>query len=145
VAAGAVAFAALLALYLGLLTGVSGWRFTLDQLAAYWYFILALAAGFGLQVGLYARLKQLVGNLGPHRTVVAASGTTSTAAMVSCCAHYLTNVLPVLGMSGLATLAAQYQVEVFWLGLAASAGGTTFVARRLASATRAHAGCAVSS
>jgi Cu+-exporting ATPase len=141
VTAGAVAFAVLLAVYLGLLTAVSGWGFTLDQLAAYWYFILALAAGFGLQVGLYTRLKQLVGALGPHRSVVAASGTTSTAAMVSCCAHYLTNILPVVGASGLVALVSQYQVELFWLGLSASAAGTAFVGSRLASAMREHARC----
>ena len=145
VAAGAVAFAALLALYLGLLTAVSGWAFTLDQLATYWYFILALAAGFGLQVGLYTRLKQVVGGLGSHRAVVAASGTTSTAAMVSCCAHYLTSILPVVGASGLVALVSQYQVALFWLGLAASAAGTAFIATRLVNATREHRRCAVTS
>jgi Cu+-exporting ATPase len=144
VAAGAAAFAALFALYLGLLSAVSGWAFTLDQLASYWPYILALAAGFGLQIGLYTRLKQVVGGLGSHRTVVAASGTTSTAAMVSCCAHYLTNLLPVLGASGLAALVSQYQVQTFWFGLAASAAGTAFVASRLVNATREHARCGVS-
>lgn len=145
VIAGAVAFAALLAFYLGLLTAVSGWGFTRDQLATYWYFIVALAAGFGLQIGLYTRLKQVVGAPGPHRTVVAASGTTSTAAMVSCCAHYLTNILPVVGASGLVALVSQYQVGLFWLGLVASAAGTTFVAARLVKATRGHARSAIGS
>lgn len=57
VAVGLAASALLFALYLGLLTAVSGWSFTLEQLASYWYFIAALAAGFGIQVGLYARMK----------------------------------------------------------------------------------------
>lgn len=144
VAAGVVAFAALFALYLGILTAVSGWAFTLDQLATYRYYILALAAGFGLQIGLFTRLKQVVGGAGSGRAVVAASGTTSTAAMVSCCAHYLTNILPVVGASGLVVLVSQYQVELFWVGLAASAAGTTFVATRLVKASREHTRCAVS-
>ena len=141
VAAGSVASAALLAVYLGVLTAVSGWGFTLDQVAAYWYFILALAVGFGLQVGLYLRLKHVVGGLGADRTVVAATGTTSTAAMVSCCTHYLVNILPVLGASGFVALVSQYQVELFWLGLAASAAGTAFITTRLLKATREHATC----
>ena len=145
VAAGAVAFVALFALYLGLLTAVSGWGFALDQLATYSYFILALAVGFGLQIGLYTRLKHVVAGVGADRTVVAASGTTSTAAMVSCCAHYLTNILPVVGASGLVALVGQYQVELFWLGLAANGAGTAFVATRLVKATRRHARCAVAS
>jgi Cu+-exporting ATPase len=144
VVAGLVAFAALFTLYLGILTAVSGWAFTLDQLATYWYYIVALAAGFGLQIGLYTRLKQVVAGAGADRAVVATSGTTSGAAMVSCCAHYLTNLLPVVGASGLVALVSQYQVQLFWFGLAASAAGTAFVATRLAQAARAHAGCAVS-
>lgn len=145
VAAGLAAFAILLAVYLGLLTAVSGWSFTLEQLWSYWPFILALAAGFGVQVGLYTRLKQMVGHAGPNRAVVAASGTTSTVAMVSCCAHYLTNILPVLGASGLVALASQYQVEFFWLGLAASGAGIAFIATKLRVATREHTNCAPSS
>jgi len=141
VAAGSVAFALLFAVYLGLLTAVSGWGFTLDQLTTYWYFILALAAGFGLQVGLYVRLKHVVGGAGSQRAVVATSGTTSTAAMVSCCTHYLANILPVLGASGFVALVAHYQVELFWVGLAANAAGTGFVATRLVKATREHATC----
>jgi Cu+-exporting ATPase len=124
---------------------VSGWPFTLDQLATYGHYIVALAAGFGLQIGLYTRLKQVVAGVGADRTVVAASGTTSGAAMVSCCAHYLTNLLPVVGASGLVAVVAQYQVQLFWLGLGASAAGTAFVATRLVKATRDHARCAVAS
>jgi hypothetical protein len=139
---GLAAFATLFAIYLGLLTAVSGWSFTLEQLASYWFYVVPLAAGFGVQVGLYTRLKQVVGRTGPGRAVVAASGTTSTAAMVSCCAHYLVNILPLLGATGLVTLAAQYQVEFFWLGLAMSGAGIAFIATRLYKGTREHARCA---
>ena len=41
--------------------------------------------------------------------------------MVSCCAHYLANVAPVLGAAGLVAFAAQFQVELFWVGLAFNA------------------------
>jgi Cu+-exporting ATPase len=140
-ALGAAAGTALFAIYLGLLTALSGWAFTLEQLASYWYFVVPLAAGFGVQVGLYTRLKQVVGRAGPGRAVVAASGTTSTAAMVSCCTHYVVNILPVLGASGIAALAAQYQVEFFWVGLAASGAGIAFIGTKLRSATREHAHC----
>lgn len=142
VALGFAAFAILFAVYLGLLTALSGLAFTLEQLASYWYFILPLAAGFGVQVGLYTRLKQAVGRSGTGRAVVATSGTTSAAAMVSCCAHYLVNLLPVLGASGLVALATQYQVEAFWVGLVANGVGMAFIATRLFGATREHAHCA---
>jgi len=130
-AAGVVAFGALLAIYFSVLTLVSGWSFTVSQFAQYWYYVLPLAAGFGAQVGLYTYLKSLA-LLHEHcRTVVAASGTTSTAAMVACCAHYLTNILPVIGAAGAVTLIAQYQIELFWVGLASNAAGLAYVGRKV--------------
>lgn len=139
---GAAATALLLAIYFGALTLVSGWEFTTGEFARYWYFILPLAAGFGLQVGLFTRLRTLVGASGQSGTVVAASGTTSTAAMVSCCAHYLVNVAPVLGATGLVAVAAQFQVEFFWIGLLFSVAGIAFVWSRVRRAEKEHAQCA---
>jgi YHS domain-containing protein len=144
-AVGVASFAILIAVYVSLLTALSGWDFTVEQVASYWYYLVPLAAGFGVQVGLYTRLRQVVGRSRPGRAVVAASGTTSTAAMVSCCSHYLVNLLPVLGASGLVALAAQYQVEFFWLGLVANAAGVVFIAIKLFEATREHANCTTAS
>ena len=110
-ATGVGAFMLLLALYFGIVGLVSGRQYALEQFASYWYFLISLAAGFGIQMGLYAYLKRLVAHPSASKSVVAVSGTTSTAAMVSCCAHYLTNILPVLGATGLVTIAAQYQGE----------------------------------
>src|SRR3972149_4667932 len=115
---GALAFLGLMGAYFGILTLVSGWKFTLDQFSDFWYFIVPLGAGFGIQVGLFTSLKQ--GLRGHHAGggVVAATGTTSTAAMISCCAHYLTNIAPLLGATGAVVLITQYQTELFWVGLA---------------------------
>lgn len=142
VAFGAIAFVAMMALYLGVLTLVSGWSFTVSQLVQYWYYSVPLAIGFAVQVGLFARLRELVGGARGTKSVVAASGTTSAAAMVSCCAHYLVNLAPILGAAGLVTFVGQYQVEFFWVGLAFNAAGLAYIGRRLAAATEQHAQCA---
>lgn len=76
------------------------------------------------------------------KTLVAASGTTSTAAMISCCAHYLVNVAPVVGATGLVAFAAQYQVEFFWVGLLFSGAGIAYIGNKLLNATREYAKCA---
>jgi P-type Cu+ transporter len=138
---GVLAFGLLLGVYFVVLSTVSGWQFTVNQFSEFWYYILPLSAGFGLQVALYTRLRQLLAEDG-SRAVVAASGTTSTAAMISCCAHYLANVAPVLGASGLVTFAAQYQVEFFWAGLAFNAAGIAYIGSRLWRAAREHTRCA---
>ncbi len=138
---GALAFGVLLALYFGALTAVSGWSFTVDQFSEFWFYIVPLAVGFGIQVALFVRLRQVVSRAKETGAVVAASGTTSTLAMVSCCAHYLANVAPVLGATGLVAFAAQFQVELFWVGLAFNLAGIGFVGNKLFKASKEHAQC----
>lgn len=117
----------LLAVYFGLVSAISGWDFAIRQFSVFWYFIVSLAAGFGAQVGLYSYLKDTV-RLG---RVVAVSGTTSTIAMVSCCAHYLINILPIIGIAGIVSLVGQYQIELFWVGIAFNASGVAYIANRI--------------
>ena len=139
--AGVGAVGVLLALYFGALTLISGWSFTLSQFYEFWYYIVPLAAGFGLQVALFLKLREVVSRAKEAGAVIAASGTTSTAAMISCCAHYLTNVAPVLGATGLVAFAAQFQVELFWVGLVFNAAGIAYVGTKLYKATKDHAHC----
>jgi Cu+-exporting ATPase len=143
VATGATASAVLLALYFLLVGLLSGLPYAVEQFTTYWYFLVSLAAGFGIQMGLYTYLKRLVVHPNASKKVVAVSGTTSTAAMVSCCAHYLTNILPILGATGLVTFAVQYQVQLFWVGLAFNLAGIAYILARVMQATREHARCAI--
>ncbi len=113
---GAIALSILLSVYFVILTLVSGWNFTWVQFTQFWYYILTLALGFGVQFTLYSYLKDVVKNPSTGQ-VLATTGATSTAAMISCCAHYLTNVLPILGVTGIITFIGQYQVQFFWVGL----------------------------
>jgi P-type Cu+ transporter len=140
---GTAAFVLMLAVFFGVVSLVSGWDFTLEQFAEFWYFIIALALGFGVQVGLYTFLRQLVGQQKMSGKMVAASGTTSTAAMMSCCAHYLVNILPVLGVTGFIALVAQYQTHLFWLGLAFNLAGILYIAPKVIQASREHKQCLV--
>jgi P-type Cu+ transporter len=138
---GLLAAVLLLAVYFGALTLVSGWSFTLEQFNQFWYFILPLAVGFGIQVGLFMRLRALVNITRKSGAIVATSGTTSTAAMVSCCAHYLANVAPIIGATGLVAFAAQFQVELFLVGLLFNIAGVVYVGSKVLQASREHEKC----
>lgn len=138
---GLLALGLLLALYFSVLTLVSGWPFAWGQFSQFWYYIVPLGVGFGIQVALYFQLRQLVQQSGDAGAMMAASGTTSTAAMVSCCAHYLVNMAPMLGATGLITFATQYQIEFFWAGLAFNAAGIAYIGHKLWLAFREHAQC----
>ncbi len=136
---GVVGMASLLGIYFAILAAVSGWEFTLSQFFDFWYFIISLAAGFGIQIGLYSYLRNAVRSMDMSGKVVAVSGTTSTAAMISCCAHYLTNILPVIGAAGAVALVAQYQIELFWFGLASNLAGIMYMTTRVVKFSHAHA------
>jgi len=110
----------LLFIYFTVVSLVSGWSFAQDQFSKFWYFMVTLALGFGIQVGLYNYLKT-------SGKVLAISGTTSTAAMISCCAHYLVNFLPILGVVGIITVISQYQVQLFWVGIAFNLAGLAYM------------------
>ena len=148
---GKVAFAGigavllLLGLYFGALTLVSGWDYTLEQFLVYRYFIVALAAGFVIQVGLFVHLKTLVQGARKQGVVLATSGTASTAAMVSCCMHYLANLAPIIGVAGLVTFATQFQVELFWAGLGFNVAGIAYISSKVFQATKEHAKCLAAS
>ena len=68
---------------------------------ANWYFISPLIILFAVQVGLWQRMREIAKMGGGP---VAASGGVSTGAMIACCLHNFTMLLPILGISGLATL-----------------------------------------
>lgn len=135
-AMGTLATLAMLGVYFGVLTLVSGWDFTVTQFAQFWYYVLPLALGFGIQMGLYVYLRRRLANHHGGGKMVVASGATSTGAMLACCTHYLANILPVIGAAGAITLVVQYQVELFWVGLAFNLAGIIFIGSRIFSARR---------
>lgn len=126
---GALASLILLLVYFTIVSLVSGWEFMLEQFTKYWYFVVTLAIGFGMQVGLYSHLKEAMKKKHTNTSgkVLAVSGTTSTAAMISCCAHYLVNFLPILGAVGIISLISQYQIQLFWVGMAFNLAGLAYM------------------
>lgn len=138
---GGLATALMLAVYFGVLALISGWEFTLVQFSDFWFYVVPLATGFGIQIGLFVRLRELLNQTKQSGVVVATSGTTSTAAMISCCAHYLANAAPVLGATGLVAFAAQFQVELFWVGLLFNVAGIAYLGDKVLKAFREHQQC----
>ena len=135
---GILASTILLGVYFAVLTLVSGWSFAQSQFADFWYFIISLVVGFGIQIALYQYIKGLVHSGQGMGKVVGVSGTTSTAAMISCCAHYLVNLVPILGVTGLVTFVTQYQIELFWVGLASNIFGIGYMATRITKFKKSH-------
>ena len=134
---GVIASLILLGLYFMVLSFVSGWSFAKEQFFSFWYFIVLLAGGFGVQIGLYSYLRSRIKQGRVSGKLLGITGTTSTAAMIACCTHYLTNLLPIIGTVGIVTFVAHYQVELFCVGLAFNLGGILYIASRIMKFARA--------
>lgn len=123
----------LLAFYL-LSTGLisRSWTHAWELLLADRYYVAAIAAGFGTQVGLYSALRRRKAACGRGVRAVAASGTgASTGAMIACCLHHLADVLPVLGLAGAAIFFERYKYPVMWLGIGVNLLGIVLLWRML--------------
>ena len=135
---GTLARAILLGIYFAVLTFVSGWGFAQSQFESYWYFIISLAVGFGIQIGLYVYLRNLIHDSPGGGKVLGVTGATSTVTMVSCCTHYLVNLLPILGAVGIVTFVAQYQLEFFWIGILFNFGGILYIVSKIIKFNKYH-------
>jgi len=95
------------------------------------WIILPLILGFGVQTALYTILKKRLfvptSVVPPSGAVTGASGATSTLAMVACCAHHVTDVLPILGLTAAATFLAEYQTLFMIFGLGVTLLGTLYM------------------
>ena len=83
-------------------------------------FVIPILLGFGTQVGLYTLLKKglyMPMHLPAAGATTAAGGGMSTMAMVACCAHHVTDVLPLLGLSAAAAFLADYRIPFMLVGL----------------------------
>ena len=134
---GLISAAALLLAY-SLIIALSSRSFAhlLDQWRIDALFIALVAAGFGTQMGLYQHVRRVIRGDG-RATAMAAGGTaTSTTAMVACCLHHLSDVVPFLGLSGAATFLIQYKMPVILLSLAANGIGILLMLGTLRHARR---------
>ncbi len=118
---GSLASLSLLALYALTMTALSGFEAATQQFAALWFLYVPLAIGFGIQVALFSKLKQLMRQKAQGALV--AGGTSAGVGMLACCAHHATDVLPILGLSAAAALIGQYQKPILIVSLLINAAG----------------------
>ena len=107
--------------YFGILTWAQGWESASSQFLLNRWYILPIWIGFGIQAALYSILRfhlfiptTTTGHTG---VLMGTSGGTSVTAMVACCIHHVTDVLPILGLSAAGTFLTRYQRPFMLIGL----------------------------
>lgn len=113
-------------LYFGLVSWAESPQHALDLFWEDRWIVVPIILGFGVQAALYVILKKglfvPVTHPGSSGALTGAGGGMSSAAMVACCAHHVTDVLPILGLTAAATFLAEYRIAFMLVGL-----GTTIL------------------
>ena len=123
---------ALVGLYLGIVTWAQGADHALELLWSDRLFVGLISVGFGTQVGLFTDLQLLQRAMARESVALAGAGTaTSSISMVACCAHHLADVLPILGLSGLAVFLVQFRTPLMLLGISTNIAGIAVMLRQL--------------
>ena len=121
VGAGLVGAGLLTLLYFGIVSWAEGWQHAIELFWQDRWIVLPIILGFGVQSGLYIILKKRlylpVESTGPSGALTGAGGGMSTVAMVACCAHHVTDVLPILGLTATAAFLAEYRTIFMLVGL----------------------------
>jgi len=117
----------LFAFYFVILSWVGrDWRHPFAQLYPVRYWMVALLLGFGFQLGLFWYARSLA-RLKSVRNITVTSSSISTATMVACCAHHLTDLIPLLGLSAAAIFLAKYQTYFLAFAIISNLAGIYFV------------------
>jgi hypothetical protein len=143
VAAGVAGAVFLAGLYLGI---VSVAESASHALSLFWedrVFVVPIILGFGAQVGLFTYLKLglFVPGAAAGGATTAAGGGVSTLAMVACCAHHVSDVLPLIGLTAAAAFLAEWKLAFMLVGLATNAAGIAFMLWQIAKARRHALAC----
>lgn len=121
----------LMGLYFGIVSWAESPQHAVDLFWEDRRIVLPIIVGFGLQMALYVILKKRlflpVAHTGPSGKLAGASGGMSTAAMVACCAHHVTDVLPILGLTAAGAFLAQYRIAFMSIGLSMTLLGIIFM------------------
>jgi hypothetical protein len=95
------------------------------------WIVFPIILGFGVQSALYIVLKKglfiPVANMGASGAMTGAGGSTSALAMAACCAHHVTDVLPILGLTAAAAFLGEYRQAFMLLGLGMTILGIAFM------------------
>lgn len=125
---GLLGVAGLLVFYIGVLTLSNSFSHAVNEFQRFWYLIFPLVGLFGVQMGVFAYMMRQATVSGSS---VAATGGVSGGAMVACCLHHVFELLPFLGMTGVALMLADHQASFLTIGILSGVMGLVWMLRTM--------------
>lgn len=128
---GFLAGAALLSVYFIIVSLANSVEHAVQEFFRILQWITALITGFGVQVGLYTYIRELIKikKLAGATASVTSAGSVSTTSMIACCAHHLTDTLPIIGVSAASVFLIKYQEAFLLTGVLSNAVGILLMLR----------------
>jgi len=118
---GLIASVSLLLFFILIVGAFQGIEFAFLNLRSLWYLIFPLIMGFGYQIYLFNSIRYMALTSGVG--MVAGTGTISAGSMIACCSHFLLNMIPIVGASGLALFLTKYQSWFLVVGIISNSVG----------------------
>ncbi|MDO8671713.1 MAG: hypothetical protein Q7O66_09845, partial [Dehalococcoidia bacterium] len=131
---GISASALLASLYILIIGITQDFGHAMEQVSGDWYFVVPIAVGFGIQIGLFAYARGELKRRESLRSANALTGAgtgTSTVSMIACCAHHLADAVPVLGLSGAAVFLNDNRGPLMAFGIATNLVGIAVMVRMI--------------
>lgn len=128
VVVGCLASLALVMFYVLIFLLTKSLPYILDQFKTVWPWITLIVIGFGVQMGLFSYLHSMKKQMSSSaKAQVAASGGVSATAMVACCAHHLSELLPIVGLGLAASFFVKYQKLFLIIGVISNGIGIAYM------------------
>lgn len=110
--------------------GSGSWDYTLRELVRLRFWVTSLILGFGIQVGLFSYLKSCNKVTKFEKGATVTGAVSSTTAMLVCCVHHVTDVLPLIGLSAATVFLVKYQQWFLALGILSNVIGILIMIRQ---------------
>lgn len=123
---GFIAGSLLLLAYFAIVGTLQGVGYAIDRFVQLWYLMIPLVIGFGFQIGLFSCIRNAIK---VSSKASATSGGVSTVSMIACCAHHVTDVVPILGASAIGIFLLEYQPAFLVMGIVSNIIGSTMMLR----------------
>lgn len=123
---GVISPLALFLFYILFLTIFNSLQHAWQQFLLLWPWMTLLLIGFGVQTGIFYHIHQYKNNKNGKSTIIATGGV-SSGSMILCCTHHVTDVIPLLGISGITLFLVEWQKFFLLIGIIFNVVGIIFL------------------
>lgn len=124
---GVTASLVLLTVYFAIVSLAQGFGHAVEEFISLSYLMVPLVVGFGIQFSLFSYARLYAQAIHQGSASVTATGGLSTASVVACCAHHVTDLVPFVGITAAAAFLSAYQTFFIAIGLLSNIVGITIM------------------